>query len=39
MADTWTGWPPPQWAAPSWCEGWSVQDTAGHIVAAGGHAR
>jgi len=23
-----------QWAAPSWCEGWSVQETAGHIVAA-----
>jgi uncharacterized protein (TIGR03083 family) len=23
-----------QWATPSWCEGWSVQDTAGHIVAA-----
>ena len=24
----------PQWAHPSWCEGWSVQDTAGHILAA-----
>jgi uncharacterized protein (TIGR03083 family) len=23
-----------QWATPSWCQGWSVQDTAGHIVAA-----
>ena len=23
-----------QWAVPSWCEGWSVQETAGHIVAA-----
>ncbi len=23
-----------QWAASSWCEGWSVQDTAGHILAA-----
>ena len=34
MADTWTGLSAPQWAAPSWCQGWSVQDTAGHIVAA-----
>ena len=34
MADTWTGLSAPQWAAPSWCAGWSVQDTAGHIVAA-----
>jgi uncharacterized protein (TIGR03083 family) len=34
MADTWTGLSVPQWAAPSWCQGWSVQDTAGHIVAA-----
>jgi uncharacterized protein (TIGR03083 family) len=25
---------PAQWAAASWCEGWSVQDTAGHILAA-----
>jgi uncharacterized protein (TIGR03083 family) len=23
-----------QWAAPSWCEGWSVRDTTGHILAA-----
>ena len=23
-----------QWVEPSWCEGWSVQDTTGHIVAA-----
>ena len=34
MADTWTGLSVSQWAAPSWCQGWSVQDTAGHIVAA-----
>ena len=34
MADTWTGLSVPQWAAPSWCQGWSVQDTAGLIVAA-----
>jgi uncharacterized protein (TIGR03083 family) len=23
-----------QWATPSWCDGWSVQETAGHILAA-----
>jgi uncharacterized protein (TIGR03083 family) len=23
-----------QWSAPSWCTGWSVQQTAGHILAA-----
>jgi uncharacterized protein (TIGR03083 family) len=23
-----------QWAEPSWCEGWSVQETTGHLVAA-----
>ena len=34
MADTWTGLSVSQWAAPSRCQGWSVQDTAGHIVAA-----
>jgi uncharacterized protein (TIGR03083 family) len=34
MADTWTTLSPPQWAAQSWCEGWLVQDTAGHILAA-----
>lgn len=34
MADTWTGLSAAQWAHPSWCEGWSVQDTAGHILAA-----
>jgi len=34
MADTWATLSPGQWAAPSWCEGWSVQDTAGHILAA-----
>jgi uncharacterized protein (TIGR03083 family) len=25
---------PEQWATPSWCEGWSVQETTGHLVAA-----
>ena len=34
MAETWTAMSPGQWAAQSWCQGWSVQDTAGHIVAA-----
>jgi uncharacterized protein (TIGR03083 family) len=34
MADTWTTLSPVQWAAQSWCQGWSVQDTAGHILAA-----
>jgi len=23
-----------QWAAPSWCEGWTIQETFGHVVAA-----
>ena len=34
MADTWTTLSPAQWAVQSWCQGWSVQDTAGHILAA-----
>jgi len=34
MADTWSGLSAEQWAHPSWCEGWSVQDSAGHILAA-----
>ena len=34
MADTLAALSAPQWAAQSWCQGWSVQDTAGHIVAA-----
>ena len=34
MAETWVTLSPAQWAAPSWCQGWSVHDTAGHIVAA-----
>jgi uncharacterized protein (TIGR03083 family) len=34
MADTWSGLSAEQWAAPSWCEGWSVQDAAGHVLAA-----
>jgi uncharacterized protein (TIGR03083 family) len=34
LAETWTAMSSGQWAAQSWCQGWSVQDTAGHIVAA-----
>ena len=34
MADTWAGLSADQWAAASWCDGWSVQDTAGHVLAS-----
>jgi uncharacterized protein (TIGR03083 family) len=34
MADTWDGLSAEQWATPSWSAGWTVQDTAGHILAA-----
>lgn len=34
MADTLAGLTPEQWAHPSWCEGWTVQQTAGHVLAA-----
>jgi uncharacterized protein (TIGR03083 family) len=34
MADTWAGLDSDQWATPGWCAGWSVHDTAGHVVAA-----
>jgi uncharacterized protein (TIGR03083 family) len=34
MADTWTGLSADQWTTSSWCQGWSVRDTAGHILAA-----
>ena len=34
MADTWEGLTAEQWAATSWCDGWSVHVTAGHILAA-----
>jgi uncharacterized protein (TIGR03083 family) len=34
MAETWAGLSPDQWAAASWCDGWSVQDAAGHVLAA-----
>jgi uncharacterized protein (TIGR03083 family) len=34
MADTWTSLSSEQWSSASWCKGWSVQETAGHVVAA-----
>jgi uncharacterized protein (TIGR03083 family) len=34
LADTWESLRPEQWSAPSWCEGWTVQETAGHVLAA-----
>ena len=34
MADTWSTLTSAQWANASWCEGWTVQDTAGHVLAA-----
>jgi len=34
LADTLDGLTPEQWDADSWCEGWTVQETTGHVVAA-----
>jgi uncharacterized protein (TIGR03083 family) len=34
LAETWASFTPEQWASPSWCSGWSVQEVAGHVVAA-----
>jgi uncharacterized protein (TIGR03083 family) len=34
MVDTLAGLTEEQWSAPSWCTGWSVRETAGHILAA-----
>jgi uncharacterized protein (TIGR03083 family) len=34
LAQAWATLAPAQWAAASWCEGWSVQDTAGHVLVA-----
>jgi uncharacterized protein (TIGR03083 family) len=34
MADTWSTLTDAQWVNASWCEGWTVQDTAGHVLAA-----
>ncbi len=34
MAQTWATLTPEQWTTSSWCEGWSVQVVAGHVLAA-----
>jgi uncharacterized protein (TIGR03083 family) len=34
LADTWESLTPEQWSTASWCEGWTVQDVAGHLVAS-----
>ena len=34
LADTWTTLTSDQWGTASWCTGWTVQDTAGHVLAA-----
>jgi uncharacterized protein (TIGR03083 family) len=34
LADTFSGFSSDQWAAPSWCAGWSVKEAAGHVLAA-----
>jgi uncharacterized protein (TIGR03083 family) len=36
LADTLSSLTADQWAAPSWCAGWSVQLTAGHVLATAG---
>ncbi len=34
MAETLSTLTPEQWGSPSWCAGWSVKETAGHVLAA-----
>jgi len=34
FADTLESLSSQQWSTPSWCEGWSVHETVGHVVAA-----
>jgi uncharacterized protein (TIGR03083 family) len=34
LADTWSTLTSDQWESRSWCDGWSVQNTAGHVLAA-----
>ena len=34
LADTWSTFTSDQWKSQSLCEGWSVQNTAGHVLAA-----
>jgi uncharacterized protein (TIGR03083 family) len=37
LIDTWIGFTSEQWSAPSLCDGWSVQDVAGHLVDGAEH--
>jgi uncharacterized protein (TIGR03083 family) len=34
LIDTWICFTSEQWSSPSLCEGWSIQDVAGHLVAS-----
>jgi uncharacterized protein (TIGR03083 family) len=34
MVETLTSLSAEQWSTPSWCQGWSVQEVAGHVLAA-----
>ena len=34
MATTWSSLTSDQWATSSWCGGWTVKDTAGHVLSA-----
>jgi uncharacterized protein (TIGR03083 family) len=34
LAESLSGLSAEQWASPSWCAGWAVRDTVGHVVAA-----
>jgi uncharacterized protein (TIGR03083 family) len=34
LADTLGGLAPDQWSGASWCDGWTIQETTGHVVAA-----
>ncbi|MFI5036222.1 MAG: maleylpyruvate isomerase family mycothiol-dependent enzyme [Acidimicrobiales bacterium] len=34
LATTWESLSAEQWAAASWCEGWTVQEVAGHVLSA-----
>jgi uncharacterized protein (TIGR03083 family) len=34
LADLWEGFEPDQWSAGSWCGGWTVRITSGHVLAA-----
>jgi uncharacterized protein (TIGR03083 family) len=34
LIDAWIGFTTDQWSAPSLCEGWTIRDVAGHLVAS-----